>query len=571
MKNKKFILIPVLILMTIVLAFAACKKNGPGPIVVTDVNGEPVTDENGEKITVIPETEVLTVTDENGEPVTNSKGEVETTVKYIPQDVVIPLTDSQGNVVTDAEGNVQTTVILVPAESSTDIVIDVPVTDDKGNTQTDPNGNVITETVKPSLSPDGPSQNLVSVKTYGGENHDRAIATKATPDGGYVTIFKSSSKNGIFGVSTGTPTGAIVKFDKKGNIQWKHLIGGKIVTTPNGVDVCPDGSIVVVGETMSTDFFQMHGTEFDGFIQKYSADGKLLFSKAWGGSSNEAFNDVAAAPDGSIYAVGFAYSQDGDCQELKIKRNDSKAVVVKFDKNGAAVKQKGFGASGDSFSGVTVNNKGDIFVIGSYVSDVQFKNRGNADVCIYRLNQELSVIAGNNWGGSGIDFFSNIEATSDGGFVAAGSSNSADGSLAKLGNKGNHDAVVAKWDSSCNLVWVNSFAGSKDEKFFDLAVTAEGDVIAAGYSLSNNRDFRLVGNLGGSDSFVVRFKGRTGDFASVQTFGGSKNEEFNGVTVLTNGHTIAVGNTLSGDGYYKGSVPKSDGQKTVAAILEFRI
>ena len=97
MKSKKLILIPAILFVLIAVVFAACKKSGVDPIVVTDANGVPVTDENGKQIEVVPETEIVVVTDENGVPVTDENGKEVTTIRYIPQEVGIPVTDENGN------------------------------------------------------------------------------------------------------------------------------------------------------------------------------------------------------------------------------------------------------------------------------------------------------------------------------------------------------------------------------------------------------------------------------------------------------------------------------------------
>lgn len=72
----------------------------------------------------------------------------------------------------------------------------------------------------------------------------------------------------------------------------------------------------------------IQGSEYDAFIMKLDKDGNEVFRKPWGGTSNENFYGVDAASDGSIYAVGFAYSQNGDAASLAIPRGESRAVIV---------------------------------------------------------------------------------------------------------------------------------------------------------------------------------------------------------------------------------------------------
>lgn len=574
MKSKKLILIPAILFVLIAVVFAACKKSGVDPIVVTDANGVPVTDENGKQIEVVPETEIVVVTDENGVPVTDENGKEVTTIRYIPQEVGIPVTDENGNAVKDENGNVLTTVIVVPSpeNTTTDIVVTVPVTNDKGETQTDNSGNVVTETSRPSLPDNTPSNNLLISKTVSGSGNDKAKASAGTPDGGFVVGYNTASGDGSFaGAKANAGSGAICKYNKSGKQEWMKIITGSGVIGITDIAVMSDGSIIVSGETRASDFISLHGTEYDGFIQKYSASGDLIFTKGWGGSSNESFYSVAVGPDGNIYAAGFAYSQNGDCESLAIPYGKSKAVVVKFDGSGNVVAQAGFGGFGDYFSDIDINSSGDIFASGMFMSNNEyFSRKGSADGGVFKLKSDLTVAFAKSWGGTGSESFPGVAATKDGGCVTVGSSNSTDGDLASLGNKGFNDAILVKWNSDGSIGWAKSFTGSNDERFTDVSVTPEGDIVAVGFSASNTRDFRLIGNLGGTDAFVVRYSA-SGTLISAQGFGGSNKDEFNTVSILSGGQILAAGSTLSTDGYFKDLSPKSDGTKTAAMYFCFRI
>lgn len=572
MKSKKIVIVTAVIFILVVLTFAACKR-GTEPIVVTDPNGNPVTDEHGDVITVVPETEILEVTDENGVAVTNSNGEVLTTIRYIPQDVPIPVTNANGEAITNEDGVVQTTYVIVPNEPTTGLVINVPVTNEKGETQTDPSGNVVTETKIPVRPSDSSNSSLSIGKTFGGKGIDYAVAVDAAPDGGFAVAYKSTSTDGAFAnVSGNAPYGALSKVGRTGREEWSKLICGNKGISINDVAYGDDGSVYVVGETKSTDIIPGHSTEYDAFIQKYSASGELIFSKGWGGTSNESFNAVSVAPDGSVYAVGFAYSSDGDCASLKIKKGDSMAVIVKFDSNGKVIAQKGIGSFGDHFTDIDISKNGDIFVVGSFSSKTEtsiFKNKGYADAGVFKFKSDLSVQFSMDWGGSLIEYFPAIAATPDGGCVIAGNSTSTDENMASLGNKGGKDAVLVKVNGGGSVDWVQAFRGTLDDVFTGVVVASDGSISATGTSNSTNRDFRLVGNLGGTDCFVVRYDSN-GTRLSAQGFGGSGDDEFTASCMLTSGQIVGVGSTLSSDGYLAGMAPVSDGKNKVGLVLSFR-
>lgn len=46
----------------------------------------------------------------------------------------------------------------------------------------------------------------------------------------------------------------IIKYDVKGNVQWKNVFGGSQPDTFNGVTALPDGGFVAVGESTSNNY-----------------------------------------------------------------------------------------------------------------------------------------------------------------------------------------------------------------------------------------------------------------------------------------------------------------------------
>lgn len=573
MNSKKIIFATVVIFLVIVMTFAACKK-GTEPIVVTDENGNPVTDINGEVITVIPETEIIEVTDENGEVVTKANGEPETTIRYIPQDVGIPVTDINGEAVTNADGEVLTTMIVVPVESTTGIIINVPVTDEKGETQTDENGSVVTETTISSLPDDAPSNNIAISNTIGGSGNDKFTSVAATSDGGFVAAMQTTSRDGGMAVTSSYKSTAsvLVKFSKTGRQEWIKAVGGTGNTNINDIVIDKKGNIYVVGNAKKNEFFTIHGSEYDAFLQKYTSSGDLVFTKGWGGNSNEVFYGVAVDDDGNVYAAGFAYSQNGDCESLKIPRADSVAAVVKFDSDGNVVAQKGFGAFGDYFSDIDVNSNGEIFlstIISSKKDTSLFTPYGYADVAMLKLDKEFKVLFSKQWGGSRADYIARIVATDDGGCVAVGNTKSSDYSFASLGNKGENDAIITKFNSDGSIGWIKGFVGTGNDQFTSVALASDGSIVVAGHSSSDTRDFKFVGNLGGTDAFVAKYSAG-GSLISAQGFGGSGDDEFSAVCVLSSGQTLAAGSTLSIDGYFANLNPKSDGTNKMGMFFSFR-
>src|SRR4051812_34198345 len=98
-------------------------------------------------------------------------------------------------------------------------------------------------------------------------------------------------------------------------LSFQQTFGGAGFDRAEDVAVAPDGTIYVVGETPS---FSAGGDD-DILLLKYAPNGTLLLQKTYGtaGPVNDEFaNGIAVAPDGSVYVCG--------------NSADSKALLVKF-------------------------------------------------------------------------------------------------------------------------------------------------------------------------------------------------------------------------------------------------
>ncbi len=564
MNNKKSLFVIVALFLAISCLFASCKLKNTEPVVVTDANGEAITDEHGEYVTIVPETSIVTVTDGNGNVVTDENGEAETSIYYKPQQIIIPVTNANHEALTDENGEVRTTVIWFPTNPTTTVVDTVTVTDNKGNAVTDDQGSVVTDTTVITAT------NQSFSNTMGGTGSDNALSVVPASDGGVFAAITGTSRDGMF---QSVPDAeliatAICKYDGEGKLLWTTAIGGDMGVNANKIAPTKDGGVVIVGETKSANFVSINGDEYDAFVVKLDKNGKEVFKKSWGGTQNESFYGVGELPDGSLVVAGFAYSQDGDVKSLNIPFGESRAVVVKMDSKGKVLKTAAFGGFGDYFTDLAVSQSGDIYLVASLSSskaNSEYGIKGYADAGIFRLKDDLSVKFARSFGGSRAEYFPSIAITNDGGCVIAGASQSSDGDLKDVGNKGGKDAVVAKFTGSGATSFVTSFVGAHDDSFAGVTVTAQGYIICAGTSESGTRDFRTIGNKGGSDAFVARFNAN-GVLQSAMGFGGENNDASSAICYTPAGQIVITGTTNSTDGDFSNMKPASDGENNVAFI-----
>ena len=149
-----------------------------------------------------------------------------------------------------------------------------------------------------------------------------------------------------------------------------------------------------------------------------------------------------------------------------------------------------------------------------------------------------------NWnnitfGGSEIDGGTNVQATSDGGYILTGYTESF--------GAGSYDMYLVKTDASGNEIWSQTFGGSDYEIAFFVQETSDGGYILVGTVSSGSGDMYLVKtDVSGNEIWS-------------QTFGGSSDDRGRSVKETSDGGYILVGYTSSfGAGTYDMYLVKTD-------------
>ena len=150
-----------------------------------------------------------------------------------------------------------------------------------------------------------------------------------------------------------------------------------------------------------------------------------------------------------------------------------------------------------------------------------------------------------SFGGSSIDYFSGVTATSDGGSVAVGYSlqdSFGNGDWDSVQWKGRDDAIIVKYDADGVVEWKYNFGGLGPDQFHGVAATSDG-FVAVGYSAIGsfgNNDWGGISGKGRQDATIVKFKA-DGTLDWAKNFGGSGDDYFYGVTATSDSGFVAVG------------------------------
>ena len=319
----------------------------------------------------------------------------------------------------------------------------------------------------------------------------------------------------------------MIKYDKDGRLQWQKYLPSNNGIILSSVDTDSSGNIIAAGYSKSTDLGVQSYGDYDAVIYKLNSSGDIQWIRSFGGSKTDGFYSVSASPDGSYIAAGITFSSDGNASDAGAA-GSSKAIIVKYSSSGDVIFVRSFGGNGDTFNDVKTASDGSIYAVGAFQSGALFRSRGRADAGVVKL--------------------------SSGG--------------ALLGNAGSFDAVVVKYNGDGSFGWHTAVKGYFDEEFNAIEATDDG-YVAVGSSCSSNRDLKAVGNRGGSDALVVTFS-NGGSLKSIQSYGGSRDDSFGGVCVLSDGQIIACGSTYSDNGDLIGSKYLSSGSASMGMIARFK-
>ncbi|MCX6353681.1 MAG: S8 family serine peptidase [Candidatus Aureabacteria bacterium] len=184
-----------------------------------------------------------------------------------------------------------------------------------------------------------------------------------------------------------------------------------------------------------------------------------------------------------------------------------------------------FGGGKDDWASSIRQTSDDGYIVGGYTSSY---GAGYEDALILKLDPSGTQTWARAFGGSGNIRANAIEQTSDGGYIAAGSTDT-----------GSTDVLILKLDSSGNQIWAKTFGGNDIDAAFSIQETSDGGYIVAGDTYSS-----------GISDFLILKLDSSGNKAWARTFGGSYWDEAKSIQQTSDGGYIVAGSTYNNETRY---------------------
>ena len=236
---------------------------------------------------------------------------------------------------------------------------------------------------------------------YGGEFSDLGHLVQQTSDGGYI-IAGWTTSFGLFDFDI-----YVLKTNSNGDTLWTKTYGGPDFESGTAVQQTSDGGYIISGATKS--FGPGDG---DVYLIKTDENGDTLWTRTYGGTSDDIGNFVQETPDGGYIVVGYTSSFGAGGYDV---------YLIKTDENGDTLWTRTYGGT-EWDLGKTVQQTSD----GGYIIVGWTKSFGTGDHDVYLIKTDAE---GNNfwtrtYGGTGDDRGNSVQQTSDGGYIVAGSTES---------------------------------------------------------------------------------------------------------------------------------------------------
>jgi len=339
-------------------------------------------------------------------------------------------------------------------------------------------------------------------KTFGGSGSDRSYSVQQTSDGGYIVAADTNS----YGDGAGHVW--LIKADSLGNEEWNKTFRGADMDLGYGYSVqqTTDGGYVITGGT------EYYGAgRSDVWLIKTDSSGNEQWNKTFGGGGWVFGRSVQQTSDGGFIITGW---------------NDATDVwLIKTDSLGNKEWDRTFGGDYSDW-GVSVQQTTD----GGYIIAGETESYGAdpRDIWLIKTDTNGDKEWDRLFGGSGAEYTSSVQQTTDGGYIILGEMES---------NEDMHrDIWLIKTDTHGNKEWDRVFGGSDEDRSKSVQQTNDGGFIITGGTWSYG--------AGEADFWLIKTDSQ-GNEVWNKTFGGSDRDWGRSVQQTTDSGFIITGETKS--------------------------
>lgn len=390
---------------------------------------------------------------------------------------------------------------------------------------------------------------------YGGNLGDLCYDMIRTTDDGLVLGGRTNSD--ASGDVSQSPRGGddywIIKTDTDGEKQWDARFGTSSEETFSTVRQTLDGGFILGGNTsagINGDKTEDNRGGEDYWIVKTDSTGAKQWDKRYGGSAYDLLHSILPTADGGYLLGGKSQSPLGFDKSQGTKGGVYYDYwVVKTDANGNKLWDKTYGGDeDDDLTAMVATSDGGYILAGTTHSpvsdDVTDYSRGLNDFWLVKIDVNGLKQWDRRYGGTSAEDLTCLRQTFDGGYILAGETQSPQGYEVSEPSYGNHDYWMIKIDTNENKEWDMRFGGGGFDNGSSVIQTLDSGYLIGGYS-----DSRITGNKtqesrGNYDYWVVRLNSKH-KILWDSRFGGDQSDQLQSIVQISDGNFVLAGYSSS--------------------------
>lgn len=298
------------------------------------------------------------------------------------------------------------------------------------------------------------------------------VATAVALDSADNVIVAGLTGGSLFSPSKAEQDGWVLKLDALGRTLWQRQPGTPKTDRIAAIAIGPDDSIYLAGQT-SLDPSGLTPGDFDGWIVKLGADGRSLWRRRPGTDRQEFASGIATDPAGNVYVVG---GTDGALAGPR--KGDFDAWLIKYDADGRVLWSRQPGTNRvDAALGVATDLDGNVYVVGVTRNWLGGPYQGGDDAWLMKFDPDGRRLWTVQRGTAYDDWATSVATDVAGNVYVTGGSH---GALAGITPDG-VDVWTSKFDSTGAAQWEHQTGlAAHDDQPGRIAIDGTGSVYVVG-------------------------------------------------------------------------------------------
>lgn len=322
-------------------------------------------------------------------------------------------------------------------------------------------------------------------------------------------------------------------------------------------------------KTISTAFTQQDNTiqfeiaDYDNTLP-LTIDPDVVWSSYLGGNGFDEVRNSAVDEDGYIYLTGMTSATSGialNGAQMTYGGGNYDAFIAKLNKDGVLIWATYFGGTQSDFgNGITLDEQGNIYVVGASSSNAGIANSGadlsygggSYDGFILKLSGQGVIQWSSYIGGSGEDTAWSAEVDELGNIAVLSNTASTDAIASAVGqtnNGGAFDLMLHKFNAIGELMWATYYGGAANEEAGNVVYANGSYYIAASTTSTGIASNGAQNTYGGglSDGLIAKFN-NAGTLLWSSYIGGAGDDHAHQISINAFGQIYISGSTSSTSG-----------------------